>query len=87
MVTLTGTSYYVGIVKKNVLPEKSLHSSFSEKTGYMEWHSKGTTQNDMHPNFNRRNGFFLSGQWMPLIPTLKATRQQAFSNSVIDPTS
>ena len=42
---------------------------------------------DMHLNINRRNGLSMSGRWVPAIHTPKATRQHAFSKSVIQPKS
>jgi hypothetical protein len=87
MVTLKGTSSFVCIGTKNELPEKSFTFVLIRKDKGMDWHSKGATQNDVHPNINRRNGFFMSRRWVPLIHTLKAKRQQAFSNGFIDLTS
>ena len=50
-------------------------------------HTKEAAQTYTYPNINRRNGFYMSRRWMPLIHNLKATTQQEFSNSVIELTS
>jgi len=88
IVTSTGTSIFVDIVIKNELPEKTFTFVVIRKERAMDGLAyKRIRTTDMHPNIIRRNGLSLSRRWMPLSHTLRATRQQEFSNSVIDPTS
>ncbi len=87
MVTPIGTSTFVRIVMKNELPEKSFVFVLFRKDRDTDWHTNEAAQTYTHRNINRRNGFYMSRRWMPLIHNLKATTLQEFSNRVIELTS
>ena len=72
---------------KNELPEKSFVFVNFRKDRDTDWHTNEAAQTYTYPNINRRNGFYMSRRWIPLIHTLKATTQQEFSNSVTELTS